>query len=131
MLAGNIASGRAPAPRPGPDGIGEFLDVSAPHVLDRYGPEIVAHALVTEAMATRETVCGPDADLAEVAEIMLAYDVREVLVVDNGDVLGVVTDRDLLRTMLRSESPRRQVRTIIAIDDVWLHRPLEPRTVQV
>jgi CBS domain-containing protein len=94
--------------------------------LDRYGPDVADSALVAEAMTARVTACDPDADLAEVAEIMLAHDVREVLVVDNGDVLGVVTDRDLLRTMLRSDGPRRAVHTVLAIDDVWLHRPLDP-----
>jgi CBS domain-containing protein len=55
-------------------------------------------------MATRAVVCRPDADLAEVAEIMLAYEVRNVPVVDSGDLLGVVTDQDLLRSMLRTDA---------------------------
>jgi CBS domain-containing protein len=66
--------------------------------------ELAAGALVAEAMATRAVVCRPDAELAEVAEIMLAYEVRNVPVVDSGDVLGVITDRDLLRSMLRTDA---------------------------
>jgi CBS domain-containing protein len=60
---------------------------------------------------------------------MLAHDVREVVVVDDGDVLGVVTDRDLLRTMLRQDDDRRSESAIVAIDDGWLYQPLEPQGV--
>jgi CBS domain-containing protein len=97
----------------------------ATHGLDRYGPEVASGFLVAEAMARRVTACGPDADLAEVAEVMLAHDVREVLVVDKGELLGVVSDKDLLRTMLRPAPDRLSVPASVALDDVWLHQPLE------
>ena len=124
MLARDVIGQRARAPRAVPDGAGGRVDVCAAHGLDRYGPEVVASALLAEAMAARVTACGPGADLAEVAEIMLAHDVREVLVVDGGDVLGVVSDRDLLRTLLRPDSHRQPVDTVVTIDEVWLHQPL-------
>jgi CBS domain-containing protein len=124
MLARNIVSRRTRVPRPAPDD-----GLHAVRGLDRYGPEVAADALVAAAMATRVTVCGPDADLADVAEIMLAHDVREVLVVDNGDVLGAITDRDLLRTMLKRDDHHSSEPTPVALDDAWLHRPLELQTV--
>jgi CBS domain-containing protein len=124
MLARSIVSRRTRVPRPAPDD-GLF----AARGLDRYGPEIAADALVAEAMATRVTACGPDADLADIAEIMLAHDVREVLVVDNGDVLGTITDRDLLRTMLRREDDQPSEPPPVALDDAWLHQPLELQAV--
>src|SRR5215212_6414242 len=90
MLARNVMSRRVGAPRRVPDGTGGLIGDFTAHCLGRYGPEVAADALLAEAIATRVTVCGPDSDLAEVAEIMLAYDVREVLVVADGEVLGVV-----------------------------------------
>lgn len=55
---------------------------------------------VGEVMRTRIPRCSPDTDLAEVAAVMLAHDLRAVPVVDDGQMLGVVTDRDLLRTIV-------------------------------
>jgi CBS domain-containing protein len=127
MLARDIVDRRADPPRPAPDHTYEDAGLPAAHGLDRYGPQVAADALVAEAMAMRVTVCGPDADLAEVAEIMLAHDVREVHVVADGDLLGVVTDRDLLRTMLRPDPPHRPEPSVVAVDHVWLSQPLEPQ----
>ena len=53
----------------------------------------------------------------------------KVLVVDDGDVLGAVTDRDLLRTMLSPNGHRRSEQAVVAIDDLWLHQPLELQRV--
>jgi CBS domain-containing protein len=50
-----------------------------------------AHEVMTHALAT----CAPDATVAQVAGIMRDRDVGSVLVVEDGKLRGIVTDRDL------------------------------------
>lgn len=60
-------------------------------------------ALVTTAMATPVEVVGPAADLATIAERMLAGRLRCLPVVEDGLLLGIVARRDLLRTLVRDD----------------------------
>jgi CBS domain-containing protein len=43
------------------------------------------------------------ADLADVAELLLRHDVRSVPVLDDEQVVGVVSRRDILRTVVRTD----------------------------
>jgi CBS domain-containing protein len=53
---------------------------------------------------TETVVCLTDsADTADVAELMLSYDVRAVPIVDGGRLEGIVSRRDLLRTLVRDD----------------------------
>ncbi|HEX7307671.1 CBS domain-containing protein [Lentzea sp.] len=58
--------------------------------------------LVAEVMATARTVT-PNTDLAEVAELMLQHGIRSVPVVREGHLAGIVTRRDLLRSISRAD----------------------------
>src|SRR6516165_661565 len=42
-----------------------------------------------------------DAPLAQVAEAMVAHDVGSLLVFDAGDLVGVITERDIVRAAVR------------------------------
>jgi CBS domain-containing protein len=44
----------------------------------------------------------PDATLAEVAETMVANDVGSILVFDAGALVGVITERDIVRATVRA-----------------------------
>lgn len=57
-------------------------------------------APVTVAMTTPVEVTSPDADVAVIAERMLAGHLRSVPVVAEGLLVGIVARRDLLRTMV-------------------------------
>jgi len=50
-----------------------------------------AYDVMTHTLAT----CAPDANLANVTAIMRDRDIGDVLVVEDGKLLGIVTDRDL------------------------------------
>jgi len=50
-----------------------------------------AYDVMTHTLAT----CAPDANLAHVTAIMRDRDIGDVLVVEDGKLLGIVTDRDL------------------------------------
>jgi CBS domain-containing protein len=50
-----------------------------------------AYEVMTHALAT----CAPDEPVAHVAAIMRDRDIGDVLVVENGELRGIVTDRDL------------------------------------
>jgi CBS domain-containing protein len=59
---------------------------------------------VTTAMTTPVEVTAPDADVATIAERMLAKGLRSLPVVEEeGLLVGIVARRDLLRTMVRAD----------------------------
>ncbi|GAB1516710.1 CBS domain-containing protein [Actinophytocola sp. KF-1] len=60
-------------------------------------------APVTEVMTPLVEVTTPDADVARIAERMLAKHLRSVPVVEEGLLVGMVARRDLLRTMVRTD----------------------------
>jgi CBS domain-containing protein len=58
---------------------------------------------VTTAMSAPVEVTSPDADVATIAERMLAHRLRALPVVEEGLLVGIVSRRDLLRTMIRTD----------------------------
>jgi CBS domain-containing protein len=61
-------------------------------------PHVVAEVM------TREVVTAwPTEDVADVARTMLNRDVRSVPVLDGGHVVGIISRRDLLRSVLRTD----------------------------
>src|SRR5215471_13194959 len=53
---------------------------------------------------TPVVVCLPDfADVADIAETMLDGEIRAIPIVDGPHILGIVSRRDLLRTLIRSD----------------------------
>ncbi|GIF22560.1 CBS domain-containing protein [Actinoplanes tereljensis] len=60
-------------------------------------------AMVVEVMSPSPVTTRPDADVADVAETMLACDVRSMPVVAGGAVVGIVSRRDILRAMVRGD----------------------------
>ena len=58
---------------------------------------------VGEVMSPYPVVTSPDADVAEVAETMLEHDVRSMPVLQDKMVVGIVSRRDILRAMVRSD----------------------------
>ncbi len=58
---------------------------------------------VTEMMSTPVAVIGPGDDVSIAAERMLADRLRCIPVVEMGLLIGVITRRDLLRTMIRDD----------------------------
>jgi CBS domain-containing protein len=58
---------------------------------------------VVEVMAAHPYTATPDLDLADVADIMLRHDVRSLPVVEGREVIGIISRRDILRTMVRSD----------------------------
>ena len=59
--------------------------------------------MVVEIMSPYPVTTRPDADVAEVAEMMLEHDVRSMPVLDDGVVVGVISRRDILRAMVRGD----------------------------
>jgi CBS domain-containing protein len=50
---------------------------------------------VNDVMTKDVRTCGPDSDLSAVARMMSMRDCGVIPVVDNGEVVGVITDRDI------------------------------------
>lgn len=59
--------------------------------------------LVAEVMSPYPVTTRPDSDVAEAAEAMLEYDVRSIPVLEDGDLVGIVSRRDILRAMVRGD----------------------------
>ena len=72
-------------------------------------PEVTVAAVKTPAKLSVR----PEDDLADVVALMLDSGVRSVPVVDRGELVGVVTRRDVLRCVARRE---------LTSQDVWRRR---------
>ena len=58
---------------------------------------------VREVMSTGPVTTTPDADVADVADMMLQHDVRSVPVLDGRVVVGIISRRDILRAAVRDD----------------------------
>jgi CBS domain-containing protein len=58
---------------------------------------------VAEVMTGDPVTTWPEADVADVAEEMLGHDIRSVPVVDDGELVGIISRRDILRTVVRTD----------------------------
>ena len=59
--------------------------------------------IVAEVMTRDVVTAWPTEDVADVARTMLSRDVRSVPVLDDGHVIGIISRRDLLRSVLRTD----------------------------
>jgi CBS domain-containing protein len=66
------------------------------------GPQTVGEVMTTPVVAL-----GPSADAADLAETMLDADIRSIAIVDGATVVGIVSRRDLLRTLVRDDDAIR------------------------
>jgi CBS domain-containing protein len=60
-------------------------------------------ATVREVMSPYPLTTYPEADLAEVAEVMLQNDVRSMPVLDDGGLVGIISRRDIMRAVVRGD----------------------------
>lgn len=63
----------------------------------------VPAAAVDELMVTDVVTADPDTHITGLSKLMLDRHVRAIPIVDDGRVLGIVTRRDLLRTLARAD----------------------------
>jgi CBS domain-containing protein len=69
-------------------------------------PPVPRHApgdVVAQVMTKPTVTVTPNTDLAEVADLMLEHGVRSVPVVREGRLVGIVTRRDMLRSISRAD----------------------------
>jgi CBS domain-containing protein len=66
-------------------------------------PRQVAAEVVAQVMLEQPVIVTPNTDLAEVADLMLEHGVRSVLVVHERHLAGIVTRRDMLRSISRAD----------------------------
>jgi CBS domain-containing protein len=59
--------------------------------------------VVGDVMSLYPVSTGPDADVADAAQAMLNCDVRSLPVLDDGDIVGMISRRDILRTVVRTD----------------------------
>lgn len=69
---------------------------------------------VRDAMSAEVRTAGPIQSVAEAAELMKAEDVGSIPVVDDGRLLGIITDRDIV---VRAVAEGRDLQTV-TIDEV-------------
>jgi CBS domain-containing protein len=65
-------------------------------------------AMVVDVMSQYPLTTTPTADVAEVAALMLEHDVRSMPVLDGDAIVGIISRRDILRAMVRSDDTLRQ-----------------------
>jgi CBS domain-containing protein len=59
--------------------------------------------MVVEVMSQYPLTTTPDADVAEVADMMLQHDVRSLQVLEDRNVIGIISRRDILRAVVRGD----------------------------
>jgi CBS domain-containing protein len=59
--------------------------------------------IVREVMSARLVTATPDADVADVADMMLRHNVRSVPIVEDREIVGIVSRRDILRAAVRGD----------------------------
>ena len=69
-----------------------------PEIDPRHRPGVVA-----DVMSRLPVTTTPAADVADVAEVMLELDVRSLPVMDGSRLVGIISRRDILRAMVRSD----------------------------
>jgi len=76
-------------------------------------------ATLSEVMRTEFITVAPEDTLGEVAEKMTALNVGSVIVKDFGTLIGILTERDLLKAMAaRVHSSEARVRQFMTVDPV-------------
>jgi CBS-domain-containing membrane protein len=61
------------------------------------------HRLVRDVMSAPAVTVPAEADVADVADLLLRHNVRSVPVLDDEQVVGIVSRRDILRTVVRTD----------------------------
>lgn len=61
--------------------------------------DLLENHIVAEVMTRTVVSVGPDATIKEAAERMLAADVQRILVIKDGELLGIVTSTDVVRAV--------------------------------
>ncbi|MFR9802403.1 CBS domain-containing protein [Pseudonocardia sp. RS010] len=89
-------------------------------------PEGPAPQVVDEAMSGTPFAMRPEDDLADLVSLMLTSHVRSVPIVDDGDLVGIVTRRDVLRVVARGEHSAEQVRRRRGLPDRPARREAAP-----
>lgn len=59
--------------------------------------------MVVEVMSPDPLTATPDADVADVAATMLEHDVRSMPVLDGREVVGIISRRDILKAVVRTD----------------------------
>lgn len=59
---------------------------------------------VADLMTTRVVSAGPDATVQELVHLMITYDVNRIPIVEAGQLEGIVTRADILRTLVRPDA---------------------------
>jgi CBS domain-containing protein len=74
---------------------------------------------VRELMTPTPTACRPSTPVDELARVMASQDVGPIPVVDGDELIGIVTDRDLvLRVLAEHRDPRETTAAEIASTDI-------------
>lgn len=73
------------------------------HLRAATGPVARRPHIVVEVMTRKVVTAWLSEDVADVARTMLEYDVRSVPVLDGRHVVGIISRRDLLRSVLRTD----------------------------
>lgn len=116
------AHGFTAAPVVDADGRLLGLVTEADLVRDRFGPAGREPRVVDEVMSRTPLAMRPEDELTDVVSLMLDSHVRSVPIVDDGDLVGIVTRRDVLRVVARGERGPAEVRRRRGLPE----RPAQP-----
>lgn len=72
------------------------------------GDSVARPGCVADVMTTWVVTARPSDDVADVAQAMLERDVRSIPVVEDGNLVGIVSRRDIMRAVIRTDDTIRE-----------------------
>lgn len=87
----------------------DIFSVSPSHVTDVQEFNLYytnAHVPVKEFMTRDVLTVAPDCAISDVAQLMLDHKISGLPVVENGDIVGVITESDIFRLLIKIERER-------------------------
>jgi len=81
----------------------DVLEAAAECVQANERTELFEQTLIAEIMTPHPQTIGPDEDAKEAARQMFALDVHRLLVEENGELVGVISQSDIVRAVAVAE----------------------------
>jgi CBS domain-containing protein len=68
---------------------------------------------VSKVMTKQPKTIEPDRSIRFAAEVMLKYDIGALIVVDSFSVVGIITERDILRAFAKGMNPETEIKKMM------------------